>query len=125
MQSCLSKDENNAGVPTNPHQTKPGKVLHDLEIWYQRINKATLALVIIVRRLRSYFQSNQIIVQIELPIKQDIRKPDLAGRMVGWMVELLEFDIPFKRRGHVEAQTLVDFIPELALVGKAGSIGKE
>ncbi|RDY09593.1 hypothetical protein CR513_06021, partial [Mucuna pruriens] len=75
-------------------------VLHGLEIRCQRIEKEVLDLVITARRLQSYFQSNQVNVWTELPIKQVLRKPNLARRMVGWTVELSEFDISFKRRGH-------------------------
>ncbi|RDX67171.1 hypothetical protein CR513_53981, partial [Mucuna pruriens] len=57
--------------------------------WYQNIKKATLALVIVAQKLRSYFQSNQIIVRTSLPIKKVLRKPDLAGWMVRWAVEFL------------------------------------
>ncbi|RDX78617.1 Retrovirus-related Pol polyprotein from transposon 17.6, partial [Mucuna pruriens] len=52
-----------------------------------------------------------------LPIPQVLRKPDLAGRMVTWSVQLSEFDISFKRRGHVKAQALVDFITDLTPEG--------
>jgi len=30
------------------------------------------------------------------PIKQVLRKPELAGRLVTWFVELLEFDIQYE-----------------------------
>ncbi|RDX66334.1 Retrovirus-related Pol polyprotein from transposon 17.6, partial [Mucuna pruriens] len=81
------------------------------------IEKAALALVMASRRLRPYFQNFSIIVQTDLPIWQMLRKPDLAGRMVTWSVQLSEFDISFKRRGHVKAQALADFITELTLEG--------
>ncbi|RDY05807.1 Protein NYNRIN, partial [Mucuna pruriens] len=55
----------------------------------------------------------RIIVQIDLPIRQVLRKPDMAGRMVAWSVQLSEFDISFERSGHVKAQVLADFIIEL------------
>ena len=42
-----------------------------------------------------------------------MQKPDLAGRMVGWAVELSEFDIQYVPRGPVKAQALVDFIADL------------
>ncbi|RDX89823.1 hypothetical protein CR513_28398, partial [Mucuna pruriens] len=63
-------------------------------------NKVALAIVIIARKT-------------DLPIKQILQKPDLVGRMIGWVIELLEFDTAFERRGHVKAQVLVDFINEL------------
>ncbi|RDX78216.1 hypothetical protein CR513_41538, partial [Mucuna pruriens] len=89
------------------------RVLQGVEARYQNLEKATLALVIIARKLRPYFQSYQIVVRTNLPIKQVLRKPDLARQMVGWTVELSEFNITFERRGHVKAQVLEDFIVEL------------
>ncbi|RDX82658.1 Retrovirus-related Pol polyprotein from transposon 17.6, partial [Mucuna pruriens] len=90
------------------------KVLQGAELRYQKIEKAALALVVTSRRLRPYFQNYGIIVKTNLPIRQVLRKPDLAGRMVAWSVQLSEFDISFERRGHVKAQALADFLTELA-----------
>ncbi|RDX93765.1 rnhA, partial [Mucuna pruriens] len=83
------------------------RVLQGAEKRYQKIEKAALALVMASRRLCPYFQNFSIIVRTDLPVRQVLRKPDLAGRM------LSEFDISFKRRGHVKAQALADFITEL------------
>ncbi|RDX66757.1 Retrovirus-related Pol polyprotein from transposon 17.6, partial [Mucuna pruriens] len=80
------------------------KTLQGAERRYQKIEKGALALVIASRRLRPYFQNFSIIV---------LRKPDLAGRMVAWSVQLSEFDISFEKRGHVRAQVLADFVMEL------------
>ncbi|RDX98557.1 Retrovirus-related Pol polyprotein from transposon 17.6, partial [Mucuna pruriens] len=89
------------------------KTLQGPEKRYQKIERGALALVIASRRLRPYFQSFSIIVRTDLPIQQVLRKPDLAGRMVSWSVQLLEFDISFERRGPIRAQALADFITEL------------
>ncbi|RDX84094.1 hypothetical protein CR513_34903, partial [Mucuna pruriens] len=58
------------------------KVLQDAEKRYQKIEKTTLTLIIASRRLRPYFQGYPMVVQTDLPIKQVLRKPDLARRMV-------------------------------------------
>ncbi|RDX65830.1 Retrovirus-related Pol polyprotein from transposon 17.6, partial [Mucuna pruriens] len=86
------------------------KVLQGLEKRYQKIEKAALALVVASRKLRPYFQGHDIVVRTDLPIRQVLQKPDLAGRMVAWSVQLSEFSISFERRGPV----LADFITELA-----------
>ncbi|RDX92900.1 rnhA, partial [Mucuna pruriens] len=88
-------------------------VLKGAERRYQKIEKAALAVVVASRRLRPYFQNFSIIVRTDLPIRQVLRKPDMAGRMVVWSIQLSEFDISFERRGHVKAQVLADFITEL------------
>ncbi|RDX68785.1 Retrovirus-related Pol polyprotein from transposon 17.6, partial [Mucuna pruriens] len=100
------------------------KVLQGAELRYQKIEKAALALVITSRRLHPYFQNFGIIVRTDLPIRQVLRKPDLAGRMVAWSVQLSEFEISFERRGHVKAQALADFLTELA-PGEAGDPAEE
>ncbi|RDX61680.1 Retrovirus-related Pol polyprotein from transposon 17.6, partial [Mucuna pruriens] len=88
------------------------KTLQGPEKRYQKIERGALALVIASRWLRPYFQSFNIIVRTDLPAQQILRKPDLAGRMVAWSVQLSEFDISFKRRGQIKAQALADFIIE-------------
>ncbi|RDX91197.1 Retrovirus-related Pol polyprotein from transposon 17.6, partial [Mucuna pruriens] len=56
-----------------------------------------------------------IIVRTDLPIQQVLRKPDLAGRMVAWSVQLSEFNITFEKRGPIKAQALADFITKLTI----------
>jgi ribonuclease HI len=52
-------------------------------------------------------------VKTDYPIKQVLRKPDLAGRMMAWSVEFSEFDLTFEPRGSVKSQVLADFIVEM------------
>ncbi|RDY09050.1 Retrovirus-related Pol polyprotein, partial [Mucuna pruriens] len=89
------------------------KVLQEPETRYPRIDKVALALVTTSRRLRPYFQNFNIVVRTDLPIRQVLGKPDLAGRMVAWSVQLSEFDITFESRGHVKAQAMADFLVEM------------
>ncbi|XP_061365877.1 uncharacterized protein LOC133309152 [Gastrolobium bilobum] len=42
-----------------------------------------------------------------------LHKPDLAGRMMTWVVELSEFDIVFESRKAIKSQALADFVREL------------
>ena len=69
------------------------KVLQGLEVRYQALEKAALAVVFSARRLRHYFHSFTILVMTDLPIQKVLKKPDVAGRMVKWAVELSEFEI--------------------------------
>jgi len=69
------------------------KVLQGPEVRYQAIEKATLTIVFSARRLHHYFQSFTVIVMTNLPIRKVLQKPDVAGRMVRWAVELSEFDL--------------------------------
>ncbi|RDX92874.1 hypothetical protein CR513_24937, partial [Mucuna pruriens] len=87
---------------------------------YQKIEKETLALEAI-----TIFSKQLVVVRTGLPIKQVLRKPDLTGRIVGWTVELLEFDISFKRNGHIKAQVLANFIMKLAPTREVSDFSKE
>jgi len=42
-----------------------------------------------------------------------LTKPDLAGRMIGWEIELSEFHIEYQPRGAIKSQALADFTVEL------------
>jgi len=73
----------------------------------------TLAIVTTTRKLQPYFQGQKIIVKSIYAIKQVLKKPDLAGRMVAWSIELSEYKIQFLPRGIIKSQVLEDFLVEL------------
>jgi len=50
----------------------------------------------------------------DLPIQKVLKKPDVAGRMVKWVVELSEFDIKYEPRGSMKGQIFADFVVELS-----------
>jgi len=77
------------------------------------IEKVALALVLTTRWMHPYFQNHSIIVRTIYPIFKILSKPDLAGRMIGWSVELFEFDIRYEPRGTIKSQCLADFLAEL------------
>ncbi|GAU38036.1 hypothetical protein TSUD_274380 [Trifolium subterraneum] len=87
--------------------------LRGAETRYQKIERLSLAVVITTRKLRQYFQIHQVVVKTDYPIKNVLRMPDLAGRMVAWSVELSEFDITYMPRGAIKSQALADFVLEL------------
>ena len=51
---------------------------------------------------------------IEHPIKQLLRKPGIAGKMIAWPVEHSEFNLEYRSRELIKAQVLADFIMELS-----------
>jgi len=93
------------------------KVLKGPEVRYQALEKAALTMVFLARRLRHYFQSFTVVVKTDLPIQKVLQKPDMAGRMVLWVVELSEFDIQYEPRGPIKGQVYADFVVELSLGG--------
>lgn len=54
-----------------------------------------------------------MVVRTDHPIAKILRKLDLAGRIVGWSVELSEFGLQFKPQGSVRDQHLAKFVAEL------------
>ena len=44
-----------------------------------------------------------------------MNKPEAAGRMVQWAIELSQFDIEYHPRTAIEAQALADFIAKFTL----------
>jgi len=90
------------------------KVLQGPEVRYWAIEKAALAVVFSARRLHHYFQSFTVIVMTNLPIRNVLQKPDVAGRMVRWEVELSEFDVQYEPRGLIKGQVYTDFVVELS-----------
>ncbi|XP_025607708.1 uncharacterized protein [Arachis hypogaea] len=85
------------------------------ELNYPRIEKLALALIFSARRLRPYFQSHIIHVRTDHPLRQVLHKPEIAGRLIKWAVELSEFDIRYQSRGPIKSQFLADFIAELTV----------
>jgi len=77
------------------------------------IEKVALALVLTTRLMHPYFQNHSITVRTDYLIFKILSKPDLAGRMIGWSVELSEFDIRYEPRGAIKCQCLANFSAEL------------
>ncbi|XP_015953826.1 uncharacterized protein LOC127747537 [Arachis duranensis] len=92
------------------------KVLQDAETRYSRLEKLAFALLTASRRLRQYFQAHPVTVRTDQAVKQVLQKPDLAGRMLAWSIELSQFQIKFEPQNAIKAQVLTDFIAEMTPV---------
>nr|XP_009386285.1 PREDICTED: uncharacterized protein LOC103973446 [Musa acuminata subsp. malaccensis] len=80
---------------------------------YPPIEKLALALVLLARKLRPYFQAHPIEVITDQPLRLVLSKFDVAGRLLKWAVELGEHDIQYIPRTAIKAQSVADFIAEL------------
>nr|KYP68807.1 Retrovirus-related Pol polyprotein from transposon 17.6 [Cajanus cajan] len=100
------------------------QVLQGAEVRYQKIEKLALAILVTAQKLRHYFQSYEVVVRTDHPIRQVLQKPDLAGRMMKWSVELSEHSIKYEPRGAIKAQALADFVMELTSPADEGSTGE-
>jgi len=52
----------------------------------------------------------------DLPIHKVLQKPNEAGIMVRWAVELSEFDVPYQPRGPIKGQVYADFVVEISSI---------
>jgi len=103
-------------IQENPEQ-KPiyfvSRSLQNAETRYPLVEKIALTLVYAARRLRPYFHNHQVIVRTDYPISKILRKPELAGRMVTWSMQLSKFGIKYEPKGAFKAQSLADFIIQM------------
>jgi hypothetical protein len=94
-------------IRETPEGHKPtyftNKALKGPETRYHKIEKVSLALVTAARRLRHYFMAHTMVVRTDQPIRQILGRPDVAGRMVKWSLELSEFDLHYESRKALKA----------------------
>ncbi|GKB47522.1 reverse transcriptase domain-containing protein [Tanacetum coccineum] len=88
------------------------RALRGPEINYTSMEKLVLALVHASKRLKRYFQAHPIIVVTDQPIQQVLSRPEVAGRLHKWSIELGEYTIHYRPRVSVKGQILADFIVE-------------
>ncbi|GKV50913.1 hypothetical protein SLEP1_g57592 [Rubroshorea leprosula] len=108
VSSVLLREENKNQKPI----CYVSKVLQGAEQNYPVAEKAAFALVYTARKLRAYFQSHQIVVYTDLPLRKILQKPELSGRLIGWSVELSEYDLKFQPRTTIKGQAIADFLVE-------------
>ncbi|XP_057719871.1 uncharacterized protein LOC130934302 [Arachis stenosperma] len=89
------------------------RALQGSEPRYNKLEKLALALLTSSRRLRQYFQGHQIVVRTDQRIHQVLQKPDLAGRMMSWVIELSQYDLRYEPRHVIKAQAMADFLVEV------------
>lgn len=89
--------------------------LQAVELRYKWLEKLILNLLLSLRRLKYYFQQHPMVVRTDQPIKQVVLKPELAGRMANWGVELQQYHIEYDPRKAVKSQALLDFVIEMTI----------
>ncbi|XP_021995730.1 protein NYNRIN-like [Helianthus annuus] len=85
------------------------------ETRYSMIEKLVLALVHASRRLRRYFSGHVITVLTNYHLGQILSKPDVAGRLAKWVIELGGYNIFYKPRPAIKGQVLADFATEVPI----------
>ncbi|XP_072073815.1 uncharacterized protein [Arachis hypogaea] len=89
------------------------RALQGAELRYSKLEILPLALLTSSRRLRQYFQGHQVVVRTDHGIRQVLQKPDLAGRMMTWAIELSQYDLRYEPRHAIKAQAMADFLVEV------------
>ncbi|XP_019241234.1 PREDICTED: uncharacterized protein LOC109221226 [Nicotiana attenuata] len=90
------------------------KTLIDAETRYPHLEKLALALVVVARKLRPYFQCHPIKVITTFPLRGVLHKPELSGRLAKWAIELSEHDITYQPRTAIKSQVLADFVADFS-----------
>ena len=90
------------------------KMLIDVETQYTDFQRITLALRMVVKKLRPYFQVHTVVVLTIYPIRAILHKLDASGRLIKWAVELSEFDIEYRPGSAIKCQILANFITEMS-----------
>ncbi|XP_057723596.1 uncharacterized protein LOC130939511 [Arachis stenosperma] len=89
------------------------RALQGAELRYSKLEKLALALLTSSRRLKQYFQGHQVVVRTDQGIRQVLQKPDLAGRMMTWSIELFQHGIRYEPRQAIKTQAMADFLAEV------------
>nr|GFC49576.1 reverse transcriptase domain-containing protein [Tanacetum cinerariifolium] len=88
------------------------RALKGPKINYTSMEKLVLALVHASKRLKRYFQAHPIIVVTDQPIQNVLSRPEVAGRLQNWSIELGEYVIHYSPRVSIKGQIMADFIVE-------------
>ncbi|XP_035840174.1 uncharacterized protein LOC118487436 [Helianthus annuus] len=91
------------------------KMLTGPETRYSMIEKLVLALIHASRRLRRYFSGHVITVLTNYHLGQILSKPDVAGRLAKWAIELGGYNIFYRPRPAIKGQVLADFATEVPI----------
>ena len=86
------------------------KLLTDAGTRYTDFKRIALALRMVSKKLRSYFQAYTIVVLTSYPIRAILHKSNASGWLLKWAMELSEIDIEYHSSWTIKGQALADFI---------------
>jgi hypothetical protein len=88
------------------------EVLSDSKTRYFPIMKLAYALLITSHKLSHYFHAHQIEVHTSSTLGEILNNREATGKNAKWVIELSMYDIIYKPRTAIKAQTLSDFVDE-------------
>ena len=101
------------------------KSLVGAESWYPSIEKLAYCLLLVVRKLRPYFQAHPITVLTDQPLRKVLQKPEASNRLLKWVVELGQYHITYQPRTAIKGQALEYFIVECTIIQKEDEQAKK
>ncbi|GKE13521.1 reverse transcriptase domain-containing protein [Tanacetum coccineum] len=97
---------------TKENKDEYNRTLNEAEKNYAPMEKLTLSLLHMTRRLRRYFKAHPIKVITDQPIKQIFIKTEALGKLAKYVVELGAYNITYEPRNAIKGQVLADFLSE-------------
>ena len=84
------------------------------------------ALIMTVRRFKSYFQAHTITVLKDQQLRSILQRVDTSDQIVKWPIEFSKFDIYYRLRTAVKGQILADFVIEctIQMMGQSRQVPK-
>ena len=96
------------------------KRFHDYER-YTPIEKSCFALVWAIHKLRHIISPFQIWVVVRMdPLKYLFEKPALSGRLLRWLILLVEFDLKYVARKTIKGSAMSNLCAENPIEGEDG-----
>ena len=86
--------------------------MDETKLRYLPLEKATLALLQVAKKLPHYFQSSTVIVLSDLPLKMLLQRSDFLGRITRWEVYLGSLCVEYKPQTAIKGQVLAEFLAE-------------
>src|SRR3954467_12246479 len=81
---------------------------------YPHYQKMTYGVYMVAKKLKHYFQENDIKVVCTAPISEIIGNKDASGRIAKWAIELAPYTPAYERCDAVKTQALADFFVDWA-----------
>nr|GEU91096.1 reverse transcriptase domain-containing protein [Tanacetum cinerariifolium] len=88
------------------------RTLNEAERNYALLEKLTMLLLHMSRRLRRYFEAHPIKVIIDQPLKQILNKAQASWNLTKYSVELGAYNIAYEPRSAMKGHVLADFLSE-------------
>jgi hypothetical protein len=88
------------------------EVVSKSKVRYPMIQKILYGILITSRKLRHYFDVDNILVVSDFPLADILHNRDATRRISKWAVELGALTLNFKPRTAIKSQALVNFMAE-------------